>query len=127
MRTTTLRRWTDIVRLHADVETGAVREAVFAMDLGAIAAGDPNVRVVNRDPGAFLRATYLTADLPNLVEEALASLADQSGCSRVVTLCKALGGGRSRTLAALYHAARKRGALALIPEARYFPVPAMRL
>lgn len=33
------------------------------------------------------------------------------------------GGGKSHTLAALYHAARKRSALDLIPEARDFPRP----
>ncbi len=59
MSTYTLRPWTDLVKLHPDVEAGALTEAVFAIDLGAIAAGDPNVPVVNRDPEAFFRATYL--------------------------------------------------------------------
>ena len=63
MTTEVLRPWTDLVKLHPDVEAGALTEAVFAIDLGAIAAGDPNVPVVNRDPEAFFRATYLTADL----------------------------------------------------------------
>ncbi|HJY81525.1 MAG TPA: hypothetical protein VKK81_10640 [Candidatus Binatia bacterium] len=38
MTTTTLRPWTDLVKLHPDVESGALTEAVFAIDLGAIAA-----------------------------------------------------------------------------------------
>ncbi len=47
-----LRPWTDLVKLYPDVEAGALTEAVFAIDLGAIAAclragthrqaGDPN-------------------------------------------------------------------------------------
>lgn len=123
MSTTTLRPWTDIVRLHPDVETGALTEAVFAIDLGAIAAGDPNVPVVNRDPEAFFRATYLTADLRKLLEEVLASLAGKSGYNRVLKLRTPFGGGKSHTLAALYHAARKRSALDLIPEAKGFPRP----
>jgi len=69
-----LRPWTDLVKLHPDVEAGALTEAVFAIDLGAIAANDPNVPVVNRDPEAFFRATYLTADLRKLLDEVLASL-----------------------------------------------------
>ena len=73
MTTRTLRPWTDLVKLHPDVEAGALTEAVFAIDLGAIAANDPNVPVVNRDPEAFFRATYLTADLQRLLEEVLAS------------------------------------------------------
>jgi len=56
--TRALRPWTDLVKLHPDVEGGALTEAVFAIDLGAIASGDPNVPVVNRDPEAFFRATY---------------------------------------------------------------------
>ena len=71
MSTRALRPWTDLVKLHPDVEAGALTEAVFAIDLGAIAANDPNVPVVNRDPEAFFRATYLTADLRRLLEEVL--------------------------------------------------------
>jgi len=64
--------WTDLVNLHPDVEAGALTEAVFAIDLGAIAANDSNVPVVNRDPEAFFRATYLTGDLRKLLDEVLA-------------------------------------------------------
>ena len=41
MSTQALRSWTDLVKLHPDVEAGALTEAVFAIDLGAIAADDP--------------------------------------------------------------------------------------
>nr|BAL53124.1 AAA family ATPase [uncultured Gammaproteobacteria bacterium] len=112
-----LRPWTDLVKLHPDVEAGALTEAVFAIDLGAIAAGDPNVPVVNRDPEAFFRATYLTADLKKLLEEVLASLAGKSGYNRVLKLRTPFGGGKSHTLAALLHAARQPEALDRIPEA----------
>ncbi len=113
MSTRALRPWTDLVKLHPDVEAGALTEAVFAIDLGAIAANDPNVPVVNRDPEAFFRATYLTADLRRLLEEVLASLAGKSGYNRVLKLRTPFGGGKSHTLAALLHAARKRDALDL--------------
>jgi hypothetical protein len=111
------------VKLHPDVEAGALTEAVFAIDLGAIAAGDPNVPVVNRDPEAFFRATYLTADLQRLLEEVLASLAGKSGYNRVLKLRTPFGGGKSHTLASLLHAARKRDALDAIPEAKGFARP----
>jgi len=123
MSTHTLRPWTDLVKLHPDVEAGALTEAVFAIDLGAIAAGDPNVPVVNRDPEAFFRATYLTADLQRLLEEVLASLAGKSGYNRVLKLRTPFGGGKSHTLASLLHAARKRDALDAIPEAKGFARP----
>jgi len=118
-----LRPWTDLVKLHPDVEAGALTEAVFAIDLGAIAAGDPNVPVVNRDPEAFFRATYLTADLRKLLEEVLASLSGKSGYNRVLKLRVPFGGGKSHTLASLFHAARKREALDGIPEAKEFARP----
>lgn len=118
-----LRPWTDLVKLHPDVEAGALTEAVFAIDLGAIAAGDPNVPVVNRDPEAFFRATYLTADLRKLLEEVLASLAGKPGYNRVLKLRTPFGGGKSHTLAALFHAARHPQALGHLPEAQGFARP----
>lgn len=101
MSTRALRPWTDLVKLHPDVEAGVLTEAIFAIDLGAITAGDPNVPVVNRDPEAFFRATYLTADLQKLMEEVLASLAGKAGYNRVLKLRTPFGGGKSHTLASL--------------------------
>lgn len=123
MSTHALRPWTDLVKLHPDVEAGALTEAVFAIDLGAIAANDPNVPVVNRDPEAFFRATYLTADLRKLLDEVLASLSGKPGYNRVLKLRVPFGGGKSHTLASLFHAARKREALDGIPEAKEFARP----
>ena len=123
MTKSALRPWTELVKLHPDVEAGALTEAVFAIDLGAIAAGDPNVPVVNRDPEAFFRATYLTADMKKLLEEVLASLAGKPGYNRVLKLRTPFGGGKSHTLAALLHAAKKRDALDGIPEAKGFARP----
>jgi hypothetical protein len=113
-----LRPWTDLVKFHPDVEAGALTEAVFAIDLGAIAANDPNVPVVNRDPEAFFRATYLTADLRKLLDEVLASLSGKSGYNRVLKLRVPFGGGKSHTLAALFHAARNPEILKALPEGK---------
>jgi hypothetical protein len=112
-----LRPLTDLVKLHPDVEAGNLPESVFAIDLGAIAEGSPDVPVVNRDPEAFFRATYLTADLRKLLEEVLASLAGQGDFNRVLKLRTPFGGGKSHTLAALLHATRNRKALNVLPEA----------
>ena len=43
MSTYALKPWTDVVRLHPDVENDALSEAMFAIDLGAIAANDPGI------------------------------------------------------------------------------------
>jgi hypothetical protein len=121
--THTLRPWTDLVKLHPDVEAGALTEALFAIDLGAIATNDPNVPVVYRDPEAFFRATYLTADLQRLLKEVLASLSGEKAYNRVLKLRTPFGGGKSHTLASLLHAAKKREALDVIPEAKGFSDP----
>lgn len=118
-----LKPWTDLVKLHPDVEAGSLTEAVFAIDLGAIADNDPNVPVVNRDPEAFFRSTYLTTDLRKLLEEVLASLAGKEGYNRVLKLRTPFGGGKSHTLAALLHASRARKALDILPEAQGLASP----
>ncbi|MCI0534235.1 MAG: ATP-binding protein [Verrucomicrobiales bacterium] len=118
-----LRPWTEFVKLHPDVEAGNLPEAVFAIDLGAIAERDPSVPVVNREPQAFFRATYLTSDLRKLLEEVLASLAGKPEYNRVLKLRTPFGGGKSHTLAALLHVARDRAALNVLPEAAGLPDP----
>lgn len=123
MSTRAFRPWTDLVKLDPDVEAGALTEAMFAIDLGAIAANDPNVPVVNRDPEAFFRATHLTKDLRKLLEEVLASLCGKAGYNRVLKLRTPFGGGKSHTLAALFHAVKRRDALDAIAEAKGFARP----
>lgn len=113
-----LKPWTDFTTLHPDVERGVLTEATFAIDLGAVAARDKNVPVVYRDPEAFFRATYLTADLRRLLDEILAALGGRADLNRVLKLRTPFGGGKSHTLAALLHAARDRAALDAVPEAR---------
>ena len=67
MTTTTLRRWTDLVKLHPDVEPGALTEAVFAINLGAIAAKDPVAIQIE----ATAQNGFDPAWLRNAVEEPL--------------------------------------------------------
>jgi len=117
------RPWTDLVKLHPDVEAKTLTESLFAIDLGAIAENDPNVPVVYRDADAFFRATYLTADLRKLLEEVLSSLSGKPGFNRVLKLRTPFGGGKSHTLATLLHAARTRSALSVIPEGSGFDDP----
>jgi hypothetical protein len=115
--------WTNVVRLHPDVELDNLPEAIFAIDLGAIAENDSNVPVVNREPESFFRATYLTVELRRLLDDVLSSLAGKSGYNRVLKLRTPFGGGKSHTLATLLHAARSRDALAVLPEAAGLPDP----
>ncbi|NOT00635.1 MAG: DUF499 domain-containing protein [Phycisphaerales bacterium] len=113
-----LKPWTELVKLHPDVESGELTEAMFALDLGAIATNDPAAPKVYRDPDAFFAATYVTADMRMLLEEVLASLAGKGTYNRVLKLRSPFGGGKSHMLATLLHAARSRKSLNPITECK---------
>lgn len=110
MSDTQLRPWSQTVHLHPDVERGDTAVATYAIDLGAVVAGDENVPEVYRRADAFFAATHLTTGLRRLLEDVLGGLAGGKG-DRVLQLRSPFGGGKSHTLAALYHATRDRSAL----------------
>ena len=124
-QTLALKPWSDLVKLHPDVESDSLTEAMFAIDLGAVWANDPNTPAFYRDPRAFFQATYITTDLRQMLEEVLASLAGQSGYNRVLQMRTHFGGGKSHTLAALLHAARCRESLNDVPQAAGFADPGL--
>lgn len=114
--------WTQAVRLHPDVEAGDTAVATYAIDLGALVADDPRVPAVYRRPDEFFKATHLTGGLRRLLKDVLGGLAGGTG-DRVLQLRSPFGGGKSHTLAALYHAAHDRAALDALPEAAGLPDP----
>jgi hypothetical protein len=117
-----LRPWDQTVHLHPDVEAGDTAVATYAIDLGALVAGDRNVPTVYRRPDAFFSATHLTGGLRRLLNDVLSGLAGGKG-DRVLQLRSPFGGGKSHTLAALYHAAQGRAALNALPEGIDLPDP----
>jgi hypothetical protein len=114
--------WVEVVKLHPDVLAENFSEDIFALDLGPLADGNKNVPAVYRDPEHFFRASYLTKGLRSLLEDVLSRLEGGAG-NRVLKLMTPFGGGKSHTLAALYHAARNREALDNVPEAAGLPRP----
>ncbi|MBC8450530.1 MAG: ATP-binding protein [Chloroflexi bacterium] len=117
-----LRPWSQVVRLHPDVEAGDTAVATYAIDLGALVVGDRNVPLVYRRPDAFFSATHLTSGLRRLLEDVLDGLAGGKG-DRVLQLRSPFGGGKSHTLAALYHTAQDRSVLSTLPEGLSLPDP----
>jgi hypothetical protein len=105
-----LRPWSQVVRLDHDVESGNTAVAAYAIDLGALVAGDPRIPAIYRRPRDFFAATYLTSGMRRLLGDVLDGLAGGTG-DRVLQLRSPFGGGKSHTLAALYHAAHDRSAL----------------
>ncbi len=117
-----IKPWVEVVTLHPDVLSEDFSEDIFALDLGPLADGNPNVPAVYRDSEHFFRASYLTSGLRSLLKDVLSRLEGGAG-NRVLKLITPFGGGKSHTLAALYHAARDRKALDVIPEGRDLPRP----
>ncbi len=120
MPSTALQPWVETVILHPDVLAENFSEDIFALDLGPLADGNPNVPAVYRDPEHFFCASYLTNGLRSLLQDVLSRLSGGTG-NRVLKLITPFGGGKSHTLASLFHAARKRDSLDVIPEGKPLP------
>lgn len=122
MSTAPIKPWVEVAILHPDVLAENFSEDIFALDLGPLADGNPNVPAVYRDPEHFFRVSYLTKGLRGLLQDVLSRLEGGAG-NRVVKLMTPFGGGKSHTLASLFHASRNRKALDTIPEGAGLPKP----
>ncbi len=107
MSAISIRPWVEVVSLHPDVVSENFSEDIFALDFGPLADGNPNVPAVYRDAEHFFRASYVTNGLRSLLQDVLSRLTGGAG-NRVLKLISPFGGGKSHTLAALYHAGRNR-------------------
>jgi hypothetical protein len=115
--------WIESVHLHPDVLKENADTDIFALDLGPLADGSGTVAPVYRDAESFFRASYVTAGLKALLDEVLKRLAGKGG-PPVLKLMTPFGGGKSHTMAALFHAANSRKALDVLPEAKGLESPA---
>jgi hypothetical protein len=88
--------------------------------LGALVSGDRNVPAVYREPDSFFQATHITRELRRLIQEVFSGLSGGKG-DRVLQLRSPFGGGKSHTLAALYHAVTNPKILSTIPELTGLP------
>ena len=118
-----LKPWVQVVQVHPDVDSPNFSEDIFALDLGPLADGNKSVPAVYRDAEHFFRVSYPTKGLRSLLEDVLSRLTGGTG-NRILKLLTPFGGGKSHTLASLFHAARNRKALDVLPEAQGFARPA---
>ena len=118
-----LKPWVQVVQVHPDVDSPNFSEDIFALDLGPLADGNKSVPAVYRDAEHFFRVSYPTKGLRSLLEDVLSRLTGGTG-NRILKLLTPFGGGKSHTLASLFHAARNRKALDILPEAQGFSRPA---
>ncbi len=116
-----IKPWTEVIRLHPDVESELTAISTYAIDLGAFVSKDPNVPATYRDAYSFFGATHLTSDMRKLVEEVYDRLSGKEG-NRVLQLRSPFGGGKSHTLATLYYAVKNRKEMEkAIPETKDLP------
>jgi hypothetical protein len=122
MSSVPVKPWVEVAILHPDVVGEHFSEDMFALDMGPLADGNLHVPAVYRDPEQFFRSSYLTQGLRGLLQDVLSRLTGGGG-NRVIKLITPFGGGKSHTLASLYHSARRRQALNVIPEGKALPDP----
>jgi hypothetical protein len=118
-----IKPWVQVVQLHPDVTSEHFSEDIFALDLGPLADGNKSVPAVYRDPEHFFRVSYPTKGLRSLLADVLSRLTGANG-NRILKLLTPFGGGKSHTLASLFHAAGNRKALDVLPECEALPRPA---
>jgi len=117
-----IKPWIQVAALHPDVLSEHFSEDIFALDLGPLADGNPSVPAVYREPEHFFRVSYITKGLRSLLEDVLSRLTGGTG-NRILKLLTPFGGGKSHTLASLFHAASNRKALDVLPECQALPRP----
>ena len=92
------------VEPRPDVLSGALSDAIFAASLDEVVAG--TAPAAYGDPAAFFAATHPSAGIKTLLAETLGRL---SGCRPdappIIRLETNLGGGKTHSLIAAYHAA----------------------
>ncbi len=95
-----MKNWFDIIPPHEDIRKGLFDEAIFAADLGDVAAGTapPDYR----DPYLFYQKTYLTEGLRRLLTRVNQKLVQGQGGS-VIEIQTPFGGGKTHALVAIYH------------------------
>ena len=74
-----IKPWIEIAPLHSDVLSEEFSEDIFALDLGPLADGNPNVPAVYRDPEHFFRASFITSGLKSLLNDVLTRLCGGAG------------------------------------------------
>lgn len=83
-----------MVSLHPDIISENFPENIFALDLGPLTDGQPNVPAVYRDAEHFFRASYITKGLQLLLGDVLSRFSGGKG-ARVLKSLTPFGGGKS--------------------------------
>ena len=97
-----IKSWRDIAVPHPDVLKGTFQQSEFAADISAVQQGKapPEYQV----PQQFFARTFITEGMQLLLDKVVRRLSGQAG-DPVIQLQTPFGGGKTHTLAAVYHVA----------------------
>ena len=107
-----LKPWRELIAPHKDVLDGAFKQSEFAADLTQVQNGTAPDEY--KDPEKFFRRTYITEGMRFLLDSVARRIAGKGG-DPVIQLQTSFGGGKTHTLLAVYHLARRR----ISPELLY--------
>jgi predicted AAA+ superfamily ATPase len=108
-----LKPWREIAHPRADVLGGTFQQSEFAADLSAVAAG--NAPEEYCDAEKFFARTFITAGMAELLTAVSRRLHGRGG-EPVVQLKTSFGGGKTHTLLAVWHLARRECALSQLKD-----------
>ncbi|HOJ05690.1 MAG TPA: DUF499 domain-containing protein [Bacteroidota bacterium] len=100
----TIKPWREIAVPHPDVLKGTFQQAEFAADITRVHQGD--APEAYQDAKLFFHRTYITEGMSLLLDAVVKRLAGREG-DPIIQLQTAFGGGKTHTLLAVYHLARR--------------------
>ena len=100
----TLKPWRELITPHKDVLDGTFKQSEFAADLTQVQNGTAPEEYKNAEK--FFRRTYITEGMRFLLDSVAKRLAGKGG-DPVIQLQTSFGGGKTHTLLAVYHLAKR--------------------
>ncbi len=100
----TLKPWRELIQPHKDVLEGTFKQSEFAADLTQVHNGTASEEYKN--PEKFFQRTYITEGMRLLLDSVARRISGKGG-DPVIQLQTSFGGGKTHTLLAVYHLARR--------------------
>jgi predicted AAA+ superfamily ATPase len=100
----TLKPWRELITPHKDVLDGTFKQSEFAADLTQVQNGTAPEEYKNAEK--FFRRTYITEGMRLLLDSVARRIAGKGG-DPVIQLQTSFGGGKTHTLLAVYHLAKR--------------------
>ena len=126
-----MKPWREIAVPHPDVLKGTFQQSEFAADITAVNTGKASQEY--QDAAAFFQRTFITEGMRLLLIQ-VAQRLNSKGGEPVIQLQTAFGGGKTHTMLAVYHLAKRccplgdlAGIPALIDQTGVMDVPQARV